>query len=395
MDDQPITLTDGLAVERFADGTALVYDDGRVHELNATGARILEALDGRSVRAAAGDVAADVGERVEVVEPHVRDYAAELAKAGLAAGAELPPADPVGVPWPSLPPPLRRPRTLPSPSPGSVETRTFAAFDHLFVIRSPDAALVRYLDEMLAPFAAAVVPQHTYDVERHDEWIVRLDGTRALETPRLWLVVSWLLWHFTQQAIATVSDRLLLHAALLELEGRGLVLFGRMNSGKSTLAGALVERGWRYHSDEVVALEQHDGTLTVSGFPRPLVVEQGSQPLLPGLRPPPSWQARFRRRQWHLAVAPADLRAVPLGALVSPTVDAGRPARLEVPSPAAQCRLLWENTWNATSVGRDGFALLAHGSRSVPCARLHHGDLDDAEDALRRLILGDTSPGAA
>jgi len=392
MDDQPIELADGLMVERFAGGTTLVYDHGRVHELNAVGARILEALDGRSVRGAARQVASEFGERIEVVELHVREYALALAKAGLAGGAQLPPADPTGLRWPSLPSPLRRPRTLPAAPPGAVETSAFSAFDHHFIVRSSDVALIRYLDELLAPFADGVVPQHAYDVERRDEWVVHLDGTRALTTPRLWLVLAWLLWHLTQQGIATVHDRLLLHAALLELDGRGLVLFGRMNSGKSTLAGALVERGWRYHSDEVVALEERNGSLSVSGFPRPLVVEVGSQPLLPGLRPPPSWRARFRRRHWHLPVAPSDRSPVPLAALVNPTVDAGRPGRLEVASPAAHCRLLWENTWNAASVESRGFALLAHASRSVPCARLHHGGLDDAESALRRLVRGDTAP---
>lgn len=393
VDEQRAVRVSGLTVEHFPDDAALVHSGGRVHELNAAGARILEALDGRSLHEVAEAIAVEVGEPVASISADVRGYAVMLARAGLAKGTGLPPPDPIGVRWPSLPPPLPPPGEVAVPPAGAIQTSVFEAFGHHFAVRSPDVELIRYVDELLAPFATASSPQHMYDVVRDgQEWAVRIDGERGLSTPRLWLVLAWLFWHFTQQAIATVPDRLLLHAALLELDGRGLVLCGRMNSGKSTLAGALVERGWRYHSDEVVVLEEQGGSPVVSGFPRPLVVEGGSQRLLSGLRPPPSWRARFRRKHWHLPLAPPELAAVPLAALVIPIVDAGKPARLEPAQAATLCRLLWENTWNSQSVGGAGFALLARGSRSVPCAHLRHGDLDVAEIALRRLILGDWPP---
>jgi hypothetical protein len=57
-----------------------------------------------------------------------------------------------------------------------------------------------------------------------------------------------------------------LHSAVLDREGKGLLLVGGSRSGKTTLALELVDRGWTCFSDEVALL----GDDVVKSFPMPL-----------------------------------------------------------------------------------------------------------------------------
>jgi hypothetical protein len=68
-----------------------------------------------------------------------------------------------------------------------------------------------------------------------------------------------------------------LHAALLSRGGRGVLLVGPKESGKSTLACALLGTGWRLHSDDTVLIE--DGP-RARGIPRRVSLRQASRELL-------------------------------------------------------------------------------------------------------------------
>lgn len=54
---------------------------------------------------------------------------------------------------------------------------------------------------------------------------------------------------------------LLLHAAVLERNGRAVILPGDPGAGKSTLAAALMLSGWRLLSDEMTMIDRDDGLL--------------------------------------------------------------------------------------------------------------------------------------
>ncbi|WP_242137466.1 HprK-related kinase A [Sphingomonas sp. TREG-RG-20F-R18-01] len=61
---------------------------------------------------------------------------------------------------------------------------------------------------------------------------------------------------------------LLLHAAVVEREGRAILLTGVSGSGKSTLAALLSLRGWRLMADEFALIDPATGM--VHAFPRPI-----------------------------------------------------------------------------------------------------------------------------
>ncbi|MEH6571501.1 MAG: HprK-related kinase A, partial [Halioglobus sp.] len=57
----------------------------------------------------------------------------------------------------------------------------------------------------------------------------------------------------------TAHYHLLLHSAVVEKQGRGLILPAIPGSGKSTLCAGLVSRGWRLLSDEFGVIRHSDG----------------------------------------------------------------------------------------------------------------------------------------
>jgi hypothetical protein len=71
--------------------------------------------------------------------------------------------------------------------------------------------------------------------------------------------------------IVDMTSAVVLHAGAVSLNGRVIVLAGPTGSGKTSLAAWFVANGFRYLSDEVVALVA--GGTDVVGLPRAIVVK--------------------------------------------------------------------------------------------------------------------------
>jgi len=91
------------------------------------------------------------------------------------------------------------------------------------------------------------------------------------------------------QAIFDLVSRhphvLTLHAALLGRDGRGVLVVGPQESGKSTLATALWRQGWSLLGDDVAVINATDVSAEAAGVsaeaaPRRVSLRSGSQPLL-------------------------------------------------------------------------------------------------------------------
>ena len=76
---------------------------------------------------------------------------------------------------------------------------------------------------------------------------------------------------------------LLLHAASVERNGRGLILTGESGSGKSTLSALLGANGWRFMGDEFVLIEPETGLM--HPFPRPVSLKNASIAALEAILP--------------------------------------------------------------------------------------------------------------
>lgn len=184
-------------------------------------------------------------------------------------------------------------------------------------------------------------------------------------------------------------SHVVLHAAAAELDGAGVVLCAPMESGKSTLVAGLVERGFRYLTDEAVAVSPDDGWL--EPYPKAIGIDRGAWPILPELDPRLDEDiARWFTGQWH--VAPTAIRPdavaprTPLRVCVAPRYVAGADTTVEHISRGAMLLELFRNSFNAADDPARALRLLATALRSASCYRLVVGDLDAACATVRTLL---------
>ena len=102
-----------------------------------------------------------------------------------------------------------------------------------------------------------------------------------------------------------VESHYLFHAAVIACRDDALGLIGVSHRGKSTLAVALAQRGARLLSDETLAIQHSDNTITP--HPRKVQLRQGSARLL-RLPQPKSADGRFTLNLFPENVASARLR---------------------------------------------------------------------------------------
>jgi hypothetical protein len=145
----------------------------------------------------------------------------------------------------------------------------------------------------------------------------------------------------------------LLHAAALERGGRAFVLAGPSGAGKTTLTLALVDRGWRIATEEMVLI---DPALAVRGLSRPIhaPIDSPQHHAIP---------ASWRRLEYPLRDAPGgksviaqplaaqrSTSSLPLGALVR--IDHGPGvSRIDVMPPPLALSRLWPCTLRQDDAG--------------------------------------------
>lgn len=271
-------------------------------------------------------------------------------------------------------------------------TRRALALGHDFAVRSDDPTLTQWLDGVLAPLATPGAAAVFYDLRRvgSDRWTLRCDDEVVCAATDAAHALAMLLWHVNQRAVASAGDLVLLHAAGVVADGIGVVLPAAAESGKSTLAAALVRAGFDYLSDEVVALEP--GTLAVRPYPKALSLDVGSQGVLADLAPhvPAALRGRVPA-QWQV---PADhIRAGSVAAdgvvprlLVFPRYVAGAATTLTPVSRADALLAAAASTFRYGEAGARDVEVLGALVRACACFDLVVDDLDAACAALAGLV---------
>lgn len=182
---------------------------------------------------------------------------------------------------------------------------------------------------------------------------------------------------------------LLLHASVVEKDGRALVMAGESGSGKSTLAALLSARGWRLMGDEFALIDPATGL--AHAFPRLVSLKNAAIGVVERALP----RARFGPL---LAGTPkGDIRHMVPGAAAIAAMDVpARPALLLFPrfgpeaatrdvAPAEVFVRLTQASTNYVALGEAGFAALAALVRSVPARAIDYPDTAAAVAAIDRL----------
>jgi hypothetical protein len=180
------------------------------------------------------------------------------------------------------------------------------------------------------------------------------------------------------------SDLYFLHAAVLEWEGKGVIIIAPSGTGKSTTAWALLNNGFRYLSDELAPIGLTEGV--VYGYPRALGLKQK----------PPKYSLPDRlvetENSLHLPVsafvADAILGPLPISALfILGDHGLANDSIVESASTSSAAQHIYANSLNALShenIGLEGAVLLA---THTPCFFVEaKQDLQQTCESLRSVL---------
>jgi len=185
---------------------------------------------------------------------------------------------------------------------------------------------------------------------------------------------------------------LLLHAAVLERQGRCVILPGDPGAGKSTLTAALALNGWRLLSDELTIVDRDDGLIVP--LARPVSLKNQSIDIIrtfhtgavmgelahdthkgtvAHLRPPPDSVSRMqdKGRAAHI---------------VFPRWKAGATTRLSPHSKADAFMHAANHAFNYSMLGRLGFELNASLIDTCGCWDFEYSELREALKIFNELV---------
>jgi HprK-related kinase A len=199
-------------------------------------------------------------------------------------------------------------------------------------------------------------------------------------------------WGFNWCVSGRAHRYLIVHAAVLERNGRAVILPAPPGSGKSTLTAALSGKGgWRLLSDELTLLELDSGLVVPN--PRPISLKNASIDIIRAYVPdavlsPPVHDTLkgtvAHMRAPGLAVQRAAEPALPAW-IVFPHYAAGAATTLEPLARAATFMELAGNSFNYSLLGAAGFDALGRLIDTAAGYRFRYSVLDDALDTFARL----------
>ena len=225
----------------------------------------------------------------------------------------------------------------------------------------------------------------------HPQVLFLLDGERVFEPfPRehSFPLFEWGL----NYSIATRAHRYcLLHSAVLERNGRAMILPALPGSGKSTLSAALMHNGWRLLSDEFGILRPELGTLVP--MPRAIPLKNESIEVIGKQIPSAIMGPRYTKTRKgdvaHVAVTEESIarqteEAMPAW-IVFPRYERDSGLQLDPVLGSEAFVRLSNNSFNYRLLGEVSYLSLTSMVRSCDCYNLVYGDLARAVEALTDL----------
>ncbi len=189
-----------------------------------------------------------------------------------------------------------------------------------------------------------------------------------------------------------------MHAAVVERNGRALVISGESGAGKSTLCAALVLDGWRLLSDEFALIDPDTGLL--SPLPRPVslknqsidVIKARGRDMVFGPEGIDIENARFTHMKPPAESVRSALDPARPAVAIFPRWRSGATTSLK-PVPNAQVLLrLADQSFNYNYLGVRGFNAIADLARRVEGYELEYSDLDDVLPRLAGLCDAGARP---
>ena len=188
-----------------------------------------------------------------------------------------------------------------------------------------------------------------------------------------------------------IHNHLILHAAVIEKNGRAAIMPAAPGSGKSTLCSALITRGWRLLSDEMAMVRLSDGLITP--IPRPVSLKNESIALMQDFAADsfiskPTHDTT-KGTVAHLkppkdSITAAEMAVKP-GWIIAPQYKPGAEAILEPSTKGKSMLMAVQNSFNYSVLGNAGFDALTALVDSCECYNYSYSALDDAIKTFQTL----------
>ena len=188
---------------------------------------------------------------------------------------------------------------------------------------------------------------------------------------------------------------LMLHAAVLERDGRALLMPAQPGHGKTTLCAALAHRGWRLFSDEFGLVRP--ASTSVVPVPRPMPLKNASIAVIRAFEPAvelgPEIPGTIKGTVAHVRAPTASVAGAGQAAdacwVVFPRWRADARLSLEEVPRAEAFMQLATNAFNYELLGETAFETVRDLVDTTRCFRLVYSELDEAIAALDALARDD------
>jgi hypothetical protein len=245
------------------------------------------------------------------------------------------------------------------------------------------------------------VRTHSPVDDEYMQFVIGPEGRNvwATWTPQFHTVrdIATLLCGVVSGCILRLRRQVLLHACVVALDGRAMIMAGPERSGKSTLAAEFARQGYAVHADDIAVLTEWEGRWHVfSGPTQVRLCADAAAKYGGGVDLPTTWTRRgLVEDKYLLGVADdAAAHATPLPVQAVYTLRR-RGARLRPVvvklSGAAGLMALAANTYASWMLDRGGqaqeFTRMSRLSRAVPVYSLEPSDgLDHLPQTVRMLV---------
>jgi HprK-related kinase A len=201
-------------------------------------------------------------------------------------------------------------------------------------------------------------------------------------------------WGLNWCVAAHSHQYLVIHAAVIEKNGKAVVLPAPPGSGKSTLCAGLVMKGWRLLSDELALYELQSGL--IYGMARPISLKNKSIDIIKHLAPDAVMTAPVPdTTKGTIALLRPSVSSVmrvkePVQAtwIVLPNYERGAQPILAPHSRARTFMLLAEQSFNYDIQGQSGFDAVTALVDRTKCYQFTYSRLDDAQRVFDNLLQG-------
>jgi ABC-type thiamine transport system ATPase subunit len=279
--------------------------------------------------------------------------------------------------------------------PGWVRSRCFRCLDFDWSLLTNDPQLAQWLSYL---YEACVVGDnageaHVFTLRRHEtpepaSVSLDRDGRSILRQVPPDLAIARLVWEVNRGVVDEARNKLLLHAAAAERDGRVVLIAGPEGSGKSTLVAALVRSGLRYMTDETVAVEVPGAT--IEPYPKPIALDGAA---LESLNLTSVVPTRTEIGLEHGLVAAQAIRADAItqskglaALVVFPTYRAGAPSSARSVTRAEAAIALADQAFNFWALGPGRLEAIAAVVRGSDCCGLDMGDVGIAQEVVLELF---------